>query len=43
MLRYEIIKTNKSKYLFVIGKNADLKIDYIKAKVGVDEYTALLC
>lgn len=38
MLRYEIIKTNKSKYLFVIGKNDNLKIDYIKAKVGVDEY-----
>lgn len=42
MLKYEIIKTNKSKYLFVIGKNADLKIDYIKAKVGVDEYTVTI-
>lgn len=38
MLRSEIIKTNKSKYLFITGKNADLQIDYIKAKVGVDEY-----
>lgn len=42
MLKCEIIKTNKSKYLFVIGKNADLKIDYIKAKVGVDEYTVTI-
>lgn len=38
MLRCEIIKTNKSKYFFVIGKNADLQIDYIKAKISVDEY-----
>ncbi|WP_024834081.1 hypothetical protein [Ruminiclostridium josui] len=42
MLRYEIIKTNKSKYLFVAGKNADLQIDYIKAKIGVDEYTVTI-
>jgi hypothetical protein len=38
MLRTEIIKTNKSKYLFVAGKNADLQINYIKAKIGVDSY-----
>ena len=38
MLRCEVIKTNKSKYLFVAGKNASLQIDYIKAKIGVDEY-----
>lgn len=42
MLRCEIIKTNKSKYLLVIGKNDNLKIDYIKAKVGVDEYKVII-
>lgn len=42
VLRCEIIKTNISKYLLILGKNDDLQIDRIKAKVGADDYNVTI-
>lgn len=38
LFRYDVIKTNKSKYLIMLGKNVDMQIDHIKAKVANEVY-----
>ncbi|OPX42192.1 hypothetical protein CLHUN_39790 [Ruminiclostridium hungatei] len=37
-LRYEVIETKKGKYLLLAGSNPDFAIDYITARVNIEEY-----